>query len=145
MQPINFEEEIKKIVTADPRYPAEAYFFVQEALEFTQRSLGRNKTEDKHVGGRELLSGIRNYAVKSFGPMVPTVLGEWGIHRCEDFGEIVFNMIDHNLATKTSTDSREDFRGGYDFDDAFGKPFRPSKPAAVVSKPDEAEAGLRQD
>ena len=128
MQPISFEEAIKKIAAADPRYPAEAYFFVQEALQHTQRTLGRHKTEDKHVGGRELLAGIRDYALKSFGPMVTTVLEEWGIHCCEDFGEIVFNMIDHHLATKKPTDSREDFRGGYGFDEAFRKPFRPSKP-----------------
>jgi uncharacterized repeat protein (TIGR04138 family) len=143
MQPISFEEAIKKIAVADPRYPAEAYLFVQEALQHTQRSLGRHKTEDKHVGGRELLAGIRDYALKSYGPMVTTVLGEWGIHCCEDFGELVFNMIDHHLATKKPTDSREDFHGGYDFDEAFRKPFRPSKPAAPVPKPDEAEAGLK--
>jgi uncharacterized repeat protein (TIGR04138 family) len=145
MQPINFEEAIRKIVAADPRYPAEAYFFVQEALQHTQRALGRHKTEDKHVGGRELLAGIRDYALKSFGPMVPTVLGEWGIHRCEDFGEIVFNMIEHNLATKRATDSREDFRAGYDFDEVFRKPFRPSNPAPPTPTPDKAEAGLKAD
>jgi uncharacterized repeat protein (TIGR04138 family) len=145
MQPINFEEAIRKIVAADPRYPAEAYFFVQEALQHTQRALGRHKTEDKHVGGRELLAGIREYALKSFGPMVPTVLGEWGIHRCEDFGEIVFNMIEHNLATKRATDSREDFRAGYDFDEVFRKPFRPSNPAPPTPTPDKAEAGLKAD
>jgi uncharacterized repeat protein (TIGR04138 family) len=145
MQPISFEEAIRRIVAADPRYPAEAYHFVQEALQHTQRTLGRHKSEDKHVGGRELLVGIRDYALKSFGPMVPTVLGEWGIHTCEDFGEIVFNMIEHNLATKRATDSREDFKGGYDFDEVFGKPFRPSKPVLPAPKPDKAEAGLKAD
>jgi uncharacterized repeat protein (TIGR04138 family) len=145
MQPISFEEAIKKIVAADPRYPAEAYFFVQEALQHTQRSLGRHKTEDKHVGGKELLIGIRDYALKNFGPMVPTVFREWGILNCEDFGEIVFNMIEHNLATKKATDSREDFKGAYDFDEAFAKPFRPSKLGPPSPKPDTAEAGLKAD
>ncbi len=145
MRPISFEEAIKKIVAADPRYPAEAYFFVQEALQHTQRALGRHKAEDKHVGGKELLIGIRDYALESFGPMVPTVLGEWGIHACEDFGEIVFNMIEHHLATKKATDTREDFAGGYDFDEAFRKPFLPSKPAPPAPKPDKAAAGLKSD
>jgi uncharacterized repeat protein (TIGR04138 family) len=145
MQPISFEEAIKKIAQTDRRYPAEAYFFVQEALQHTQRSLGRHKTEDKHVGGKELLGGIREYALKTFGPMVPTVFGEWGIHSCEDFGEIVFNMIDHNLATKKPTDSREDFRGGYNFDDAFRKPYLPSSRIQPARKPDEAEAGLKTE
>ena len=145
MQPISFEEAIRKIAAVDRRYPADAYFFVQEALQHTQRSLGRHKTEDKHVGGKELLAGIREYALKSYGPMVPTLFGEWGIHSCEDFGEIVFNMIEHNLATKRPGDTREDFRGGYDFNEAFRKPFLPSRPLKLTSKPTKAEAGLKAD
>jgi len=53
------------------------------------------------------------------------VLNEWGVHRCEDFGEIVFNMVEHDLLAKTSEDSRENFKGGYDFEEAFRKPFLP--------------------
>ena len=85
MRPANVEEDIRKIVAADPRYPYEAYVFVQEALQHTQHALGRNKSERKHVGGKELLEGIRQFALKSYGPMVPTLLEEWGIHSCEDF------------------------------------------------------------
>jgi uncharacterized repeat protein (TIGR04138 family) len=139
MQSLTFEEVIKKIVAADPRYPYEAYAFVQEALHFTPRSLGRHKTDQKHVGGKELLDGIRDYALKSFGPMVPTVFGEWGIHSCEDFGEIVFNMIEHNLATKTATDTRDDFKGCYTFEEAFRKPFLPAKSPPRKSRPEGAK------
>jgi uncharacterized repeat protein (TIGR04138 family) len=145
MQPISFDEAIRKIVAADTRYPTEAYLFVQEALQHTQRSLGRHKTEDKHVGGQELLGGIREFALKNYGPMVPTLFAEWGIHCCGDFGEIVFNMIEHNLATKKPTDSRDDFKAGYDFDEAFAKPFRPSKPALPAPQPDKAEADLKAE
>ena len=139
MSPVNYEEDIRKIVAADPRYPAEAYFFVQEALKHTQRALGRNRPDQKHVGGKELLEGIRLYALKTYGPMVPTMLQEWNIHTCEDFGEIVFNMIEHNVASKTESDSREDFKGGYSFDDAFHKPFLPSKTLAQRAKPSAAK------
>lgn len=135
MQSPTFEESIREIVAEDKRYPYEAYLFVQEALQFTQRSLGRHKTEQKHVAGKELLDGIRDYALKTFGPMVPTVLGEWGIRTCEDFGEIVFNMIEHNLATKTDADTRDDFKGGYSFEEAFRKPFLPSHSSAGRHSP----------
>jgi uncharacterized repeat protein (TIGR04138 family) len=145
MQPISFDEAIRKIVAADTRFPTEAYLFVQEALQHTQRSLGRHKTEDKHVGGQELLAGIREFALKNYGPMVPTLFAEWGILCCADFGEIVFNMIEHNLATKKPTDSRDDFKAGYDFDEAFAKPFRPSKPALPAPQPDKAEADLKAE
>ena len=79
----------------------------------------------RHVSGQELLDGIREFALKQYGPMTQLVLQEWGIYRCEDFGEIVFNMIDYQILKKTSNDSREDFKGGYEFNDAFKKPFQP--------------------
>jgi uncharacterized repeat protein (TIGR04138 family) len=135
MRAVNLEDDIRKIVTADPRYPYDAYIFVQEALQHTQRALGRTKTEQKHVAGKELLEGLRQYALDSFGPMVPTVLAEWGIHSCEDIGEIVFNMIEHGVASKTESDRREDFNGNFNFDDAFRKPFLPAKPEGA--KPQE--------
>jgi uncharacterized repeat protein (TIGR04138 family) len=53
------------------------------------------------------------------------VLEEWGLRCCSDFGEIVFNMIEAGWLAKTEKDSRADFLGGYDFDEAFRKPFLP--------------------
>jgi uncharacterized repeat protein (TIGR04138 family) len=95
----------------------------------------------RHVSGQELLGGIRDYALAQFGPMTQMVFEEWGIKRCEDFGEIVFNMVEIGLLGKTEKDSREDFANGYDFDDAFRKPFRPaSRIAASQDIPKSAEA-----
>ena len=139
MPSLGFEEAIRKIVAADDRYEFEAYLFVQEAIQYTQKSLGRHKQEQKHVGGKELLNGIRDYALATFGPMTPIVLSEWGIHSCEDFGEIVFNLIQHKQATQSQSDSRDDFKGGYDFDEAFRKPFRPAKPRVLELKPSQAK------
>ncbi|MBO4796591.1 MAG: hypothetical protein J5553_04315 [Verrucomicrobia bacterium] len=53
------------------------------------------------------------------------VFAEWGITRCEDFAEIVFNMVEEGMLSKTEQDSKEDFRKGFDFYDAFTKPFLP--------------------
>ena len=142
MRAANLEDDIRKIVDADPRYHYEAYVFVQEALKHTQRALGRHKAGQTHVGGKELLDGIRLFALKSFGPMVPTMLDEWGIHSCEDFGEIVFNMIKFQVANKSDSDSLDDFKGGYNFDDAFRKPFLPSKPAPAKGKKDAAKMSV---
>jgi uncharacterized repeat protein (TIGR04138 family) len=100
-----------------------------------------NKGEMRHVSGQELLGGIRDYALAQFGPMTKMVFEEWGIKRCEDFGEIVFNMVEIGLLGKTDQDSREDFANGYDFDDAFRKPFLPaSRIAASQDIPKSAEA-----
>jgi uncharacterized repeat protein (TIGR04138 family) len=134
MESLSFDEAVRRIVAADSRYHAEAYLFMQQAIHHTQKSLGRQSKAQRHVAGKELLEGIRECALATYGPMTPTVLAEWGIRSCEDFGEIVFNLIDHGQATQSETDSREDFKDGYEFDDAFRKPFLPSKPRGADAK-----------
>ena len=42
MHAANFEETVDKIVTRAPRYSREAYYFVREALDHTQKLLGRS-------------------------------------------------------------------------------------------------------
>jgi uncharacterized repeat protein (TIGR04138 family) len=137
MQAVNFEETLDKILQRDARYPRDAYLFVREALDYTHKQLAKGSKKGwRHVSGQELLAGIRAYVLEQYGPMALILLNEWGIHACEDFGEIVFNMVDASLLGKTEKDSREDFRGGYDFAEAFRQPFLPTKnPAALDSKP----------
>ncbi|HXT13921.1 MAG TPA: Minf_1886 family protein [Candidatus Angelobacter sp.] len=136
MHEANFDEGIDEIVARDPRYRRDAYAFVRDALDYTQKAAPKERREGFHVTGQELLSGIREYALAQFGPMAITVLEEWGIIRCEDFGEIVFNIVEAGLFSKTDRDSRADFRGGYDFEEAFRKPFLPQgKMRKKESKP----------
>jgi uncharacterized repeat protein (TIGR04138 family) len=130
MHAANFEDTVDKIVTRTPRYSREAYYFVREALDHTQKLLGRSgKEEIHHVTGQELLEGIRAYALHQYGPMVVTVFNEWGVRNCEDFGEIVFNMVEASILAKTDRDTREDFKAGYDFFEAFRRPFVPTRPS----------------
>jgi uncharacterized repeat protein (TIGR04138 family) len=127
MQEVNFDEALEQILARDARYHREAYAFVREALDFTQTLIRKQQSgQIRHVTGQELLDGIRQYALAQFGPMTTTVLEEWGVRHCRDFGEIVFNMVEIGLLAKTEKDSRKDFEGGYDFEDAFRKPFLPS-------------------
>ncbi len=143
MQPLNFDEVLEKILAIDPRYRREAYLFLREGLDHAQKQISKtNKNEIRHISGQELLAGLCEFGLTQFGPMTATVLNEWGIRRCEDFGEIVFNMVEHGLLSKTENDTRDDFKGGYDFAEAFRKPFLPSKkpaPAAPAeTKPTQA-------
>lgn len=138
MQAVNFEEILELIVKKDPRYQRDGYFFLREALDHTQKMVGKAKKDEiRHVTGQELLSGIREYALSQYGPMTLTVLEEWGINSCEDFGEMVFNMVANNLLAKTDKDTREDFKDGYSFEDAFRKPFLP-KTKSVKNEPASA-------
>jgi uncharacterized repeat protein (TIGR04138 family) len=137
MQEVNFEEVLEQILAKDPRYQRDAYLFVREALDFTQKLiLKENKGEMRHVTGQELLDGIRQFALSQFGPMVTTVFEEWGVTKCSDFGEIVFNMVEIGLLAKTDKDTRADFENGYDFRDAFRKPYLPSdKKSSLPASP----------
>ena len=127
MQEVNFDEVLDQILARDKRYTREAYQLVREALDFTQKLISKeNRGTIRHVTGQELLDGIRQFALQQFGPMAATVLEEWGIRNCRDFGEMVFNMVESGLLAKTETDTREDFQNGYDFADAFSKPYWPA-------------------
>lgn len=141
MREVNFDLKLEQIMAKDPRYSREAYVFVREALDFTQKTLRQpNQVMNRqHVSAQELLNGIRQFALQQFGPMVMTVFEEWGIRRCADFGEIVFNMVEFDLLSKTDRDSREDFREGYDFADAFQKPFLPEEKTQTETKKPMAE------
>ena len=141
MQRIDFDDVIRRLVVNDPRYQAPAYYFLREALEHARKPEPETrKTLRRHLTGREVLEGVRRLALEQYGPMARTVLAEWGIHRCEDIGELVFNMVDGNLLSKTDEDSRDDFKGVYDFHEAFTRPFLP--PSKLVSGETEAAATL---
>jgi uncharacterized repeat protein (TIGR04138 family) len=116
----DIEELFRNVSIQNSRYDVEAYSFVLEALSFTLRKL----KEPRHLNASELLEGIRQYAIKSFGPMAKTVFETWGIKSCEDFGEVVYDLVRIGLITKKDSDSKADFREGYDFQEAFEKPFR---------------------
>ena len=134
MQKIGFAEALDSIVASDARYHRDAYVFLRDALDYTTKQQKKARgTTVRHVAGPELLEGVRQYALKEFGPLVITVFESWGIKCCEDIGHMVFNLIEAGVFGKTEEDSMEDFKAVYDFKEAFIKPFAPEKP--TVEKP----------
>src|SRR5258705_2242996 len=126
MQALSFEEVLEQILKREERYHREAYTFLREALDHTQRTLSKEgRTSKQHVSGQELLAGIRAFALEQYGPMAITLLEEWGIRSCRDFGELVFILVEHGLLAKTDKDTRADFETGYDFHHAVWHPFLP--------------------
>ena len=135
MQKIGFAEALDSIVASDARYQGEAYVFLRDALDFTTKQQKKIKGATvRHVSGPELLQGVRQYALKEFGPLVMTVFDSWGIHSSEDIGNMVFNLIGAGIFGKTEKDSIEDFRNVYDFQEVFVKPFAPEKPAMTGAR-----------
>lgn len=108
-------DPIEAILERDPRYRVDAYIFVHDALSHTVNKLRKRR----HVTGRELLDGIRELAIAHYGLMARTVLNSWGVHATDDFGNIVFNLVDAGLLGKTEEDKVEDFHAVYDFDEVF--------------------------
>ena len=140
MQKLDFGEKLEAIVRQDLRYDREAYLFLRDALDYTIKARKKAKEIDQHVTGQQLLDGIRQYALKQFGPMVPTVFDSWGVRCGEDFGEMVFNFIRVGIFGKTESDSLEDFRHGYTFHDAFVAPFLPERLPVHIRIPAAAPA-----
>lgn len=116
-------------------FPEEAFEFVRDGLKHTVLTLhghsgtggaarpapgGGAVTQRRHVTGQQLCMGLRDLAVQRWGLLAGTVLRKWRITRTEDFGTIVFAMIDRRELRVSEDDSIEDFRAVYDFEEAFG-------------------------
>lgn len=115
-------------------FPDEAFEFVRDGLKHTVLSLhghtaapgpgGGPSTiaERRHVTGQQLCMGLRDLALQRWGMLAGTVLRRWRITRTEDFGTIIFAMIDRRELRTSEDDSIDDFRSVYDFDEVFGAP-----------------------
>jgi uncharacterized repeat protein (TIGR04138 family) len=136
MSKVPFEHSAARATASDPRYPADAYFFLRDALDFTLSAVSKGQPSQAHVSGTELCHGVRKFALEQYGPMVPTIFDAWGLRTTRDIGELVFNLIKAGAFSKSDTDRIEDFENVFTFDDAFVKPFQPvrsSQPAAQKS------------
>ncbi|HNV24106.1 MAG TPA: hypothetical protein PKH98_04375, partial [Candidatus Omnitrophota bacterium] len=48
----------------------------------------------------------------------------WGIKNTEDFGHIVFNLVENKILTKTEDDNIDTFKDAYDFQEVFNRGYR---------------------
>ncbi len=106
---------LNRICQKDSRYKIDAYSFVLAALNATMEALERSG----HVSGQELTHGIKGFAIREYGRMARTVFEHWGIKATEDFGHIVFNMVEAGVLGKTESDSIDDFKEVFDFKKVF--------------------------
>jgi uncharacterized repeat protein (TIGR04138 family) len=113
----------------DARFDRQAYLFVRDGLDHLVKALRKRESAapkaSRHVTGRELSAGLRDYALEQYGPLAKTVLNAWGIHETIHFGDIVYNFIEYSVFSKTESDSREDFAEVFDFETAFVAPYLP--------------------
>lgn len=109
------------------RFPPAAFQFVREGLHQAVRAVhgehGRGSAEgggrSRHITGQQLSMALRSYAIELYGPLALTVLRRWGVRRTEDFGVLVYAMIERGEMRASPQDSLEDFRDVYDLDEAL--------------------------
>ena len=118
MTELKFAEEVlEKLQEHNPKFHGKAYLFMLSALHAVLAEM----EEPRHISGEELAHGVRELALRQYGPMARTVLGHWGIHGTADLGEIVFVMVECGVLIKQDEDRREDFQDLFDFEEAFDR------------------------
>jgi uncharacterized repeat protein (TIGR04138 family) len=117
MEEIDFDSDnFADIIAKDNRYDARAYALVMDVIHF----LGQ---DGKHMSAEDIMDEFKERALDQYGPLAYTVLREWGVTRCEDIGEMMFNLTEGRRVRKDENDTPESFLGGYDFKDAFLGPY----------------------
>lgn len=134
-------DPLREICKRDRRYAIEAYQFLFDALEQAVKLTGRDQAEgaSRHVSGQELLEGMRVHALRLFGPLAAAVWRSWGVNETLDWGRIVFRLIDAELLNRQEEDTIDDFRNGFDLDEAFVHSYRPELPDELRVTPVEDE------
>ncbi len=117
-----FAETIERIRQKNKKFSPDAYVFVSEAIDETAKKLGFYNAS-QHLSGKELVEGMADFALDRFGPMTFQVLKTWGLTKTQDFGDIVYSLIDEKILFKSESDSVEDFNNVYDFRQRFLSPW----------------------
>jgi uncharacterized repeat protein (TIGR04138 family) len=123
-------DPLRKLALRDGRYAPEAFQFLFESLEHAVKLAGRAEAEgvERHVSGQELLAGMRAYAGELFGPLAAQVWRSWGVRSTLDWGRIVFLLVDNGMLNRQDNDTIDDFKDGFDFDQAFVESYKVQLP-----------------
>ena len=111
-----FVDVFAEVAEHDARYTREAFWLVRDGVAHAVQS---HSGDSRHVTANELLESLRILALERYGSGAREQLRSWGVTRCEDFGEIVFTLIEKGAFGKRPEDRKEDFDKGYDFATAF--------------------------
>jgi uncharacterized repeat protein (TIGR04138 family) len=121
------KKSIEQVIDEQALYPLEAFDFVRQGLSYTVDRVHAGLTDPKasrHVSGQQLCEGLRQFALARWGLLARTVLRRWNVIRTEDFGTIVFTLVENEDMAKTEHDTIDDFREVYDFATAFESAYR---------------------
>lgn len=121
------QKTLQQVIEDQGLYSVDAFDFVRRGLNYTVEQIHAALTDpeaSRHVSGQQLCEGLRHFALLQWGLLSRTVLARWNIVRTEDFGRIVFTLIESGEMAKTEDDTLEDFRNVYDFATGFESNYR---------------------
>ncbi len=119
------EMSTSPLCQAGKRYPPQAFEFIRQGLSHAvsqvhgQIDPASELDESAHITGPQLCMGLRDYAIQRYGSLARMVLTTWGVQSTDDFGCLVFAMIDAGLLRKSDQDQIEHFHSVFDFAEAF--------------------------
>src|SRR3982750_4453725 len=98
------KKSIEQVIDEQALYPREAFDFVRKGLSYTVERVHAEQTDptaSRHVSGQQLCEGLRQFALAQWGMLARTVLRRWNVTRTEDFGTIVFTLVENEDMAKT--------------------------------------------
>ena len=114
---------MEEVILEDGRYAPEAFGFLHDGLTRAVEATHGDEPPvegQRHVTGKQLCEHLRDVAIERWGMLAGVVLAKWNIHETMDFGNMVYLLVENRFMRKTDEDSVEDFRGVFDFGEAFG-------------------------
>jgi len=111
------ENTITNLARKRGDFRAEAYYFTLDALNHQVEELSVRR----HLSGPEVLGGVVRLAHRRFGEEAARILNGWGITCTRHVGEIIYDLIEAGILSKTEDDRLEDFEGGFDLNDALNE------------------------
>ena len=103
----------------------EAFYFLRDALDASTLKYKKDK-KNKHFTGAELCDAIAEYALENYGHLAYFVLSRMGITKTEDFGLIVYALINEGIFGKTAEDKQSDFDNVFDLKEKLYNPMFPN-------------------
>lgn len=88
------------------KYKPNTYLFVHEVLQACIQ-----QEAPQHVTGKQLTLAAFIYSIRQYGRLARMVWEELGLHKSEDLGAVVFQMVGSGLMGKQDEDKVEDFDG----------------------------------
>jgi uncharacterized repeat protein (TIGR04138 family) len=133
------KDPLRALALSDGRFQPEAFQFLYESLECAVRLHGRAESEvegGRHVSGQELLLGLKHHGQELFGPLGAQVWRTWGIRSTLDWGRMVFLLVDAGLLHRQDDDKVDDFKDGFELDEAFVVGYEPVLPDDLEAAPE---------